>query len=192
MAVGTDQIALGDLTVLARRLPPGQFGFFVTSPGQDFVPNLAGGDGNLQFQVVDMSGQSLDQIGTASPSGDALIFIVDLDAIATANCQVAGQPGDDLELPGLAPRPEPVGDFANNPGRAVTLSMTDASWRWAGPRPIDAPAVAFQGRSLGYRYRCHRRHGRGDPWPSGPSRGPWTWRSSCPTCATSPGGCARP
>ena len=91
VAIGTDQVAVNDLTVLARRLPPGQFGFFVTSPGQDFVPNLAGGDGNLC--VGPSLGRFLDQIGTASPSG-TLRLDLDLTAIATANGPVAGQPGD--------------------------------------------------------------------------------------------------
>ncbi len=91
VAVGSDDVAVNDLTLLARRLPPGEFGFFIASTGQDFVTNVAGGEGNLC--VGPSLGRFLDQIGTASPAG-TLRLDVDLSSITTANGPVAGQPGD--------------------------------------------------------------------------------------------------
>ncbi|MEL6713842.1 MAG: choice-of-anchor B family protein, partial [Planctomycetota bacterium] len=91
VAAGSESLAANELTLVARRLPPGQFGFFVGSRGQAFVPNLSGGQGNLC--VGPSIGRFLDQIGTSSAAG-TLFLDLDLTSITTATGPVAGQIGD--------------------------------------------------------------------------------------------------
>lgn len=91
-ATGSPVAASNDVTLTASNLPPGQFGIFVTSLTQDFVPNV--GAGNLclggvigryqaqnQIQQADAGGQFSFQINTnGMPQGSNLIPILPGDA----------------------------------------------------------------------------------------------------------------
>lgn len=92
-AAGQSSVAANDVTLVASNIPPGQFGIFITSAGQAFVPL---GNGTLCV------GGSADPIGrfvgpgqvqAAAPDG-ILTLSIDLTALPVSAFPTAVQPGD--------------------------------------------------------------------------------------------------
>lgn len=88
---GTKQIANNDFNLLATSLPVGQFGLWVCSQTQAFVPNPGGSQGILCVggQIGRFNAQigSIDFLGTLS-------LAPDLNSIPSGNGFVAVQPGE--------------------------------------------------------------------------------------------------
>lgn len=93
-AMGVATVASNDLTLVASDLPPGQFGIFITSKTQGFVPGAGGtsnGDLCLGGQIGRLvgPGQILN-----SGAGGAFSLHLDLGALPQGAGTVAVQPGE--------------------------------------------------------------------------------------------------
>lgn len=88
---GTNFVISNDLELVARDLPQNQFGFFVVSADQAFVPNPGGSQGNLC--VGTNTGRYLTQIADSGTAG-RLRLIVNTFAIAQPTGTLPAFPGD--------------------------------------------------------------------------------------------------
>ncbi|MEL6712374.1 MAG: hypothetical protein AAFP86_01290 [Planctomycetota bacterium] len=94
LATGSDVAAAGDLTLIASGMPAGEFGLFLTSRTQDFVPGLGGtSDGNLCL------GGSIGRfVGPgqilSTGTGGTFRLDVDLNALPQGSGAVSGQAGE--------------------------------------------------------------------------------------------------
>jgi hypothetical protein len=88
LALGSDEVALNDLTLVAYNMPPGEFGYFITSETQGFVPGAGGSQGNLC--VLGTIGRFNALIQMSDAQG---IFgiTVDLNAIPLLGVVMAGE-----------------------------------------------------------------------------------------------------
>lgn len=89
-AAGSDLVSLNNVTLSCEQLPPGQFGLFVVSELQGFVPGAGGSLGNLclsgtvgRYNVVQNSGTTGE-----------VQFGIDLGAVPQGAVAVATMPGD--------------------------------------------------------------------------------------------------
>jgi len=90
-ATGSRFVSSNDLTLTARRLPPGQFGLLLASRNIGFVPNPGGSQGNLCLGGA--IGRFNAQVQPSDPAG-VISFDVDLTAIPQPSALVAAAPGD--------------------------------------------------------------------------------------------------
>jgi hypothetical protein len=93
-AVGSTSVAANDLRLIARRLPIGSAGFFLTSPSNGFVPLAGGAQGNLCI-----AGPSIGRYvgpGQVKNTGFSNTFslVVDLTQHPTPMGTVAVAPGE--------------------------------------------------------------------------------------------------
>ena len=94
-ATGSLQVANNDLALKATQLPVGQFGYFLVSQGQDFVPNPPGSSGNLCLGGGSPVGRYSLMIQNSGALGE-ISMVVDLTALPTPNAPflVAAQAGE--------------------------------------------------------------------------------------------------
>lgn len=90
-AVGSEEVAAGDLTLVAESLPVNAFGFFIVSNGQITVPAVGGSQGTLC--VGPSIGRAVGgQIFNSGATGEASVP-VDLGALPTPTGSTQVQPG---------------------------------------------------------------------------------------------------
>ena len=92
-AVGSSCVADNDVTLLASNLPVGNFGFFITSQTQGFVPNPAGSEGNLCILGDLGRFNQPGQVMQVDASGN-MTLPIDLMQIPTPNGFTAVMAGD--------------------------------------------------------------------------------------------------
>ena len=94
-ATGSTQVANNDLALKATQLPVGQFGYFLVSQGQDFVPNPPGSSGNLCLGGGSLVGRYSLMVQNSGALGE-ISMVVDLSALPTPNAPflVAAQAGE--------------------------------------------------------------------------------------------------
>ena len=89
-AFGSDQVADNDVTLLATQLPVNQFGYFLTSTTQAFVPQPGGSQGNLC--LGGQIGRYSQQLGNSGAAGELSLTLDLTDMAGSAYDQV--QPGE--------------------------------------------------------------------------------------------------
>ncbi|MCP3915845.1 MAG: hypothetical protein GY711_09835 [bacterium] len=94
-AYGSSVVADQNVALLASSLPPNQFGYFLASPTQGFIPNPGGSVGNFCLGVGDFLGRYNGMVRNTGAAGQAAL-IVDLTGvpIAIAPGSIAIQPGN--------------------------------------------------------------------------------------------------
>ncbi|MCP3919278.1 MAG: PKD domain-containing protein [bacterium] len=95
LAQGSANVADNDVTLIAGMMPNDEFGYFIASPTQGFIPTPGGSVGNFCLGTGPMLGRYDDQVQNSGVVGTFLIAI-DLTAvpIAVQPGTVAIQPGD--------------------------------------------------------------------------------------------------
>jgi len=88
---GTNLVIVNDLQLVARNLPPSQFGFFAVSADQAFIPNAGGSQGNLCLGAN--TGRYLTQIADSGAAGE-IRLVVNALAIAQPVGTLPALPGD--------------------------------------------------------------------------------------------------
>lgn len=89
-ASGSDLATDNDLTLCAEQMPPFQFGYFLNSQTQDFVPGAGGSQGNLCLGGA--IGRYTGQVFSTGPTGTGLL-ILDLAHTPTPSGTTAVLPG---------------------------------------------------------------------------------------------------
>ncbi|MCP3915889.1 MAG: hypothetical protein GY711_10060 [bacterium] len=94
-ASGSVLVADNNVTVTASQVPPNQFGYFISSPTQGFIPNPGGSNGHFCLGGGPLLGRYDGQVQNSGPGGTFSIPI-DLTAvpIGAAPGSIAIQPGD--------------------------------------------------------------------------------------------------
>ncbi len=92
-AVGSRCVADNDVTLIASNLPAGNFGFFINSRTQGFLPNPAGSEGNLCILGEIGRFNQPGQVMQADASG-SIVLPIDLMQIPTPTGFTAAMAGD--------------------------------------------------------------------------------------------------